>query len=178
MNLVKKLNLQTLSLQAVAFCLIFGSGTAALASDERLPILNPASPGSAEEPLPEENLPEENLIEEDLPEENSTEEVPTLEREVPTSAPGTSESVQLNLPALINVVVQGNRDLKNAVLERVVQQQTLVQEESAFSPRITPSLSIRADRTLLDSDSSANVNNFPNSNGGDRTDINERVEVR
>ena len=177
MNLVEKLSLQT-----VTFCLIFGSGTAALASDERLPVLAPASPGPTEETLREEDLPEENSIEEnsieeDLPEEMPTEEMPTLERELPTSTPGTSERIQLNLPDLINVVIQGNRELKNAVLERVVQQQTLVQAESAFSPQLTPSLSIRADRTLSNSDSSASNNNFPGGDGGDRTDFSEDLEV-
>jgi outer membrane protein len=59
--------------------------------------------------------------------------------------------VELTLPDLLNIVIQGNREIKNDVLERVVQRQTLNEAESRFDPRFTPSLSLEATRNASQS---------------------------
>jgi outer membrane protein len=65
----------------------------------------------------------------------------------PTSLPHLAEpafgkTVQLTLAEVIKLVLQGNRDLKNATLDRMVQRQELKEAESKFSPKITPSFSL------------------------------------
>ena len=145
--------------QTVMRSAICSAGVAAIASfslpayadqtpdEEGLPRLTPV-------PTPTIQVPEEDSqAAEPAPDSSHTE--PSL----PTPRP-TSNTVELNLPDLINVVIQGNRDLKNAVLDRVVQRQTLQQEERAFSPRLTPNVSIQATRTLLESESVVEVFDF------------------
>ncbi|MCG8366988.1 MAG: hypothetical protein MJA27_27100, partial [Pseudanabaenales cyanobacterium] len=60
------------------------------------------------------------------------------EAEAIQGIPPTATVIELTLPDLINIVIQGNRDLRNAVLERVAQRQVLDQEESRFDPQFTP----------------------------------------
>lgn len=52
------------------------------------------------------------------------------------------ERVEIALPELIDLVLQGNRDLQNQQLQRIVQRQQLSEAEQAFDPRLTPNLSI------------------------------------
>ncbi len=63
-----------------------------------------------------------------------------------TQAP--AKTVQLNLADVIKLVLQGNRDLKNATLDRIIQRQELKEAESKFSPKITPNLSINFTQNL------------------------------
>ena len=82
---------------------------------QELPQLPPSSSGPAMENLEEaETLEATEDLEEALVEEGLVEE-PIL--------PATAGTVELELPDFLNVVIQGNRDLQNAVLERVVQRQ-------------------------------------------------------
>ncbi|MEL6780118.1 MAG: TolC family protein [Cyanobacteria bacterium J06597_16] len=105
-------------------------------------------------------------------------ENPILTEELPAESPGLeSDAVELNLPDLVNIVIQGNRDLKNAVLERVVQQQTLTEAESVFSPRFTPSVSIQAERRLFDSDLIEGLNDLGIVGEEERTDLTENIEL-
>jgi outer membrane protein len=79
---------------------------------------------------------------------------PLLAQVKPLAAPSTRSSlllsaaqrpaktVQLNLSDVMKLVLQGNRDLKNANLDRIIQRQELKEAERKFSPKITPSLSI------------------------------------
>lgn len=50
--------------------------------------------------------------------------------------------VSLTLPDLINLVVAGNRDLRDRQLQRLIDQQQLVETESRFDPRFTPALGV------------------------------------
>jgi outer membrane protein len=59
-----------------------------------------------------------------------------------------AKTVQLNLADVIKLVLQGNRDLKNATLDRIVQRQELKEAEGKFSPQITPSFSIDVTQNL------------------------------
>jgi outer membrane protein len=60
----------------------------------------------------------------------------------------SAKTVQLQLSDVIKLVLQGNRDLKNATLDRIVQRQELKEAEGKFSPQITPSLSIDVAQSL------------------------------
>ncbi|MEO1395842.1 MAG: TolC family protein [Cyanobacteria bacterium J06634_5] len=136
----------------------------------------PATSPSAEEP------PAEELPAEELPAESPAPESEAPESEAVPESPAASDAVELNLPDLVNIVIQGNRELKNAVLERVVQQQTLTEAESVFSPRFTPSVSVQAERTLLESDFSGfdDSDRFDSPDrfdGGERTTLTENIEL-
>ena len=109
------------------------------------------------------------------------EETDPIEQATPQSDLLEGNRVELNLPDLINIVIQGNRDLKNSVLERVVQRQTLNQEESVFSPRLTPNFSLRAERNFSDSSSIGDIAEFDDGTDGfdesDRTTVDESFAV-
>ena len=60
----------------------------------------------------------------------------------------TPQTVNLTLPQLINIVVQGNRDLRNTTLERMVQRQVLKEAKSKFSPQFTPEASVTLNQNL------------------------------
>jgi len=62
-----------------------------------------------------------------------------------------TQTVTLTLPQVIQLVVQSNRELKNAGLDRIVQRQELKEAESIFDPRFTPTLSIGVSRALSSS---------------------------
>lgn len=59
-----------------------------------------------------------------------------------TDNPSSTRAVSLALPDVIQRVVQANRDLKNAGLDRIVQRQELKEAESVFNPRFTPLISV------------------------------------
>jgi outer membrane protein TolC len=68
---------------------------------------------------------------------------------VPAStATSPSRSISLTLPEVIQQVLQSNRDLKNAGLDRKLQQQDLKEAESVFNPRFTPSVTVGIGRSF------------------------------
>ena len=72
------------------------------------------------------------------------------EASVPAEA-SVTQTLTLTLPQVIQFVVQSNRDLKNAGLDRVVQRQELKEAESSFDPRFTPTVTIGINRALSSS---------------------------
>lgn len=70
---------------------------------------------------------------------------------LPATEPSIAKTVTLTLPQVIQLVVQSNRELKNAGLDRIVQRQELKESESNFDPRFTPTLAIGISRTLSSS---------------------------
>jgi outer membrane protein len=64
-----------------------------------------------------------------------------LQQSSPVQRPTATRSVQLTLSDVIKLVLQQNRDLKNAELDRIVQKQELKEAESKFNPTFTPNLS-------------------------------------
>ena len=113
--------------------------------------------------------------------EDTLDETISTESEAIQVAPSTADVIELNLPDLINIVIQGNRDLRNAVLERVVQRQILNQEESRFDPQFTPDFSLQAERDLSNSAPSSNIagtdNNLATIGLDDRTTLNQSLAV-
>jgi outer membrane protein TolC len=84
-------------------------------------------------------------------------QVPHLDAPVDTSPAETSDpgfedsaTVNLTLPALLNLVVQGNRDLREAQLQRLIEQQELEEVESIFEPQFTPEAQLELQQDLED----------------------------
>jgi outer membrane protein len=117
---------------------------------------------------PAESAPAESAPAESAPAESAPAESAPAESEVIQNGSATASVVELTLPDLLNIVIQGNRDIKNDVLERVVQRQTLNEAESVFNPRITPSLSIQAERN----GGSAQTSSILTPDGNERFDNN------
>jgi outer membrane protein TolC len=63
---------------------------------------------------------------------------------------GDRPLVPLSLPRFIEQVLADNRDLQNAFLERIVQEQELTEAESRFRPTLTPRLSAGVTQRLDD----------------------------
>jgi outer membrane protein len=59
-----------------------------------------------------------------------------------------SSIVQLTLSDIVTLLLQNNRQLKNAALDRIAQRQQLRQAESVFSPQFQPLLGIGVSQTL------------------------------
>ncbi len=75
-----------------------------------------------------------------------------------TVQPSTpTNSVQLTLSDVVNLVFQQNSDLKNAALDRIVQKQELKEAESKFNPTFTPSLSATFNHQFLSSNGFTSV---------------------
>jgi outer membrane protein TolC len=69
---------------------------------------------------------------------------PTEAAPVPQGEPQT---VPLTLSDLLTLTLEGNRDLRNRVLDRTVERQTLAAAEQTFDPRFTPTLEVNATLT-------------------------------
>ena len=76
---------------------------------------------------------------------------PTSPLSLPAPEASVTQTVTLTLPQVIQFVVQSNRDLKNAGLDRVVQRQELKEAESSFDPRFMPTVTIGINRALSSS---------------------------
>lgn len=129
-------------------------------------------------PFSDQVNPENPPIEPTTPDSPTTSPVDPAPAEVPLENPQFTQSnrvVNLTPANLLDLTLQGNRDLRNAILERIVQRQELNAAEQAFNPRFTPTL--RVDVTQNLSASGANI--VDTDNGlqlfGDTTDIEEQA---
>lgn len=68
-----------------------------------------------------------------------------------------TELVPITLSELIQLTLQGNRNLQDAQLQRIVQRQQLNAAEQTFNPRITPRLSLDLAQDFAGSDRSADT---------------------
>ena len=64
----------------------------------------------------------------------------------PTDSPAGS-TLSLTQTDVVTLLLQNSRDLKNAVLDRIAQQQELREAESLFEPDFTPTLSLEINDT-------------------------------
>ena len=87
-----------------------------------------------------------------------------------------SDAVNLTLPELLSLTLEGNRELRNQALERIVQRQQLAAAEQTFSPRFTPTIRADAARSQF---GGGVTNEIPGSLllGGDRTDFDQEVRL-
>jgi outer membrane protein len=104
---------------------------------------------------PQETLPLTNGVElEEFPTEpESVDAEPVLPPETAPADPGpgatfSGQTVNLTLPDLLNLTLQGNRNLRNNILERIVQRQQLNAAEQTFDPRFTPILRVDVTQNL------------------------------
>jgi|GEM_PF-1141419 len=112
------------------------------------PPLDPAVPPTSTESEPATESPVNSLDplegEEIEGEEIEGEEIEGEE----TVTESGARVVNLTLPDLLNLTLQGNRALRNDILFRIVERQQLNEAEQAFDPRFTPELRVDATRSL------------------------------
>ncbi|PSR15723.1 hypothetical protein C8255_21630 [filamentous cyanobacterium CCP3] len=102
-------------------------------------------------------------------------ELPNLES-TPSGIEETAEVVPLTLTDLLNLTLEGNRELRNQALGRIVQRQQLAAAEQTFSPRFTPT--IRADAARSGFGGSITDETLGSVlAGGDRTDFDQEVRL-
>lgn len=77
--------------------------------------------------------------------DSAVDEVTTPASPSPNPAP---ELVNLTLPELLTLTLEGNRSLRNDTLDRIVQRQQLNEAEQAFDPRFTPIFSVGVTQQL------------------------------
>ncbi len=83
--------------------------------------------------------------------------------------------VALTLPDLINLAVAGNRALRDRQLQRLIEQQQLVEAESRFDPRLTPAVGLGVSQSF-DEDGFIN-RNLRGGIGGSSTEIGDRTSL-
>jgi outer membrane protein TolC len=88
-----------------------------------------------------------------------------------------SELVILTLTDLLNLTLEGNRELRNQALGRIVQRQQLAAAEQTFNPRLTPTL--RVDATRSRSSNGGDAESTPGSVllGGSDTDLDQQIRL-
>ncbi|MEA5448630.1 TolC family protein [Leptolyngbya sp. CCNP1308] len=110
--------------------------------------------------------------------------VPEAESSGAESAPAAvedteepAEVVSLTLTDLLNLTLEGNRELRNQALGRIVQRQQLAAAEQTFNPRLTPTLRVDASRSR--SGNGGFVESTPGSVllGGSDTDLDQQVRL-
>jgi outer membrane protein TolC len=95
------------------------------------------------------------------------------------------KSVSLSLADVINLLLQNNRDLKNAALDRIVQQQQLREARSAFTPQVQPVVGIGISQFLSNAGispspaslSSITVGGFGSTGGGTTEALTSRTTL-
>ncbi|MBE9155799.1 TolC family protein [Nodosilinea sp. LEGE 06152] len=91
---------------------------------------------------------------------------------------GDAEIVNLTLPDLLNLTLEGNRELRNQALERIVQRQQLSAAEQTFNPRFTPTIRADAARSRFSNGGDATDESLGSVLlGGDRTDFDQEVRL-
>lgn len=81
----------------------------------------------------------------------SADSAPTTPAQLPTA----TQSLELTLADVVSLLLQNNRELKNAALDRIVQRQELREAESAFTWRVQPLLGIGVSQLLSPSSTSS-----------------------
>jgi outer membrane protein TolC len=84
--------------------------------------------------------------------------------------------VPLTLTDLFTLTLEGNRDLRNQALERIVQRQQLAAAEQGFNPRLTPTLRVAAGRSTDGGDPIA-IGPGEVLLGNPDTDLEQRVQL-
>jgi outer membrane protein len=135
--------------------------------DPVTPQISPTAPPVQPMPIESESMPAEIEASPDHADPNA------IESELPSTA--TNQAINLTLPNLLNLTLQGNRTLRDRTLERIIQRQQLNEAEQAFDPRFTPALRVDVTRNL-----SASGNNVVNTEDGliilsDATDVNQQA---
>lgn len=84
-------------------------------------------------------------------------------------------SVPITLAELINLVVAGNRDLRDRQLQRLIDRQQLEEVESRFDPRFTPAVGLGLTQSFNDNLTEGRT--LPGSIGGTAIDLGDRTTL-
>lgn len=83
-----------------------------------------------------------------------TEKIPSSEAVKTTQTEQqSSETIELKLSDVVQLVLQNNRTVKNSILGRISERQQLVEAESKFTPTVTPNFSVSVNESLSSSPS-------------------------
>lgn len=102
-------------------------------------------------------------------------DLPSLEPAPPTA--DAAEVVTLTLTDLLNLTLEGNRELRNQALGRIVQRQQLAAAEQTFNPRLTPTLRVDATRSNSGNGGDAELDPGSVLLGGSDTDLDQQVQL-
>ncbi|MBD2109822.1 TolC family protein [Nodosilinea sp. FACHB-13] len=102
-------------------------------------------------------------------------DTPSLEPTLPTA--DATEVVTLTLPDLLNLTLEGNRELRNQALGRIVQRQQLAAAEQIFNPRLTPTLRVDATRSRFGNGGDVEINPGSLLLEGSDTDLDQQVRL-
>lgn len=136
------------------------------------------TPGREERDVPDS---EGDLLETEQEEEN---EIPETEEDLPDAETATPDlelpetdrsQLALSLPELIELVVMGNRDLRDQQLQRLIEQQELQEAEEQFDPRWTPAVGVGITQRF--NEGFATGGNLPGTIGGDTTELGDRTTL-
>jgi outer membrane protein len=67
------------------------------------------------------------------------------------SGANNSQTVELSLSNIVQLVIQNNRTVKNNFLDRIIEKQQLVEAQSKFKPTLTPNFSVSVNEDLSSS---------------------------
>ena len=122
--------------------------------------------------------PAEESISEPSISEPSSEEAPVFSP-LPTEGEpvpdGARSQITLSLPELIELVITGNRDLRDQQLQRLVEQQELQAAEEQFDPRVTPAVGVGISQSFYSGQPSGGT--LPGSIGGTSTELGDRTTL-
>ena len=121
-------------------------------------------------PLPPESPPATNRASEAAPAPSPAPAMPA-----PAGLDADRPQVSLTLPELINLVVTGNRDLRDRQLQRLVERQELTEAESRFDPRVTPAVGVGVSQSFDDDRQISR--SLRGSIGGSATDLGDRTTL-
>ncbi|HEY9888137.1 MAG TPA: TolC family protein [Candidatus Obscuribacterales bacterium] len=94
---------------------------------------------------------------------------------MPEAASDGRSRLTITLPALLNLVVQGNRDLRDRQLQRLLEQQILAEAEARFDPRLTPTVGVGVRQTF--EAGFGGGASLPDSLGGSDTTLGDRLTL-
>ncbi|MDB9528284.1 TolC family protein [Oscillatoria sp. CS-180] len=83
--------------------------------------------------------------------------------------------VAVTLPELLNLVIVGNRDLRDRQLQRLIEQQQLQAAEERFDPQLTPTVGIGLNQRF--EEVFGGGARLPNTIGGTSTDLGDRTTL-
>ncbi len=78
---------------------------------------------------------------------------------IPTATASSTATLKLTLADVVVLVLQNNRTVKNAYLQRILDRQDLELAESVFTPRFTPEIRISYDRSYVDTTTESGMAN-------------------
>ncbi|MFA9202139.1 MAG: hypothetical protein ACEQSC_01140, partial [Candidatus Nanopelagicaceae bacterium] len=62
-----------------------------------------------------------------------------------------TQTIELSLSDIVQLIIQNNRTVKNNFLDRIIEKQQLVEAQSKFKPTLTPNFSVSVNEDLSSS---------------------------